>query len=100
MKKLPKDLLIYLITIAFNLGIGFLLTVIFSGANYSYFSTFTCGFVIISSLCIYLIANKLGLSLDIFTNNIDDEKHSLLTNIFIGNLFSIPLAMFVTLIIL
>lgn len=90
-----KELVIYLITILVNLLLGFLLTSILFGTNKN-FTFVTCGIVILSSIAIYIIANKFNYKLDILAYNISDFKYLILNSIFIGNLFSIPITIFVS----
>ena len=92
-----KELFIYAATIATNLLIGFLLTLIFFNGNKENFIFMACGTILVSLLVVSIISQKFNYKLDIFAYQIEDIKYLILNSIFIGNLFSIPLAMFITL---
>jgi hypothetical protein len=94
-----KEVIIYSIVVAVNILLGFLLkTLIFEGNN-SYFIFVICGIILLSLLIDSIIATKLGYKLDIFAYNITDQKYLLLNSIFIGELFSIPISMFISMVL-
>ena len=93
-----KELVIYLLAISFNLLFGFLLTPLLFNTN-KYFTFVTCGIIILSTLVIYIISNKFNYKLDVLAYNISEFKHLVLNSIFIGNLFSIPITIFVSMIL-
>jgi len=99
MKSKIYSTVINLIAILVNLGLGLLLNFLFYKNNTENFVVFACGVVILSTLVIYLISQRLGFKLDISVFEIDDPKYLILNNIFIGNLFSIPLSMFVSILL-
>ena len=96
MKNILKDIAIYAITILINVGAGLLLNAIFFPGDTTNFIMFACGFIIFFLLVIYLISQKMGYKLDIFAYNTEDVKFMILNNIFIGILFSIPVSMFIS----
>lgn len=99
MKTALKDIAIYVLTISINVGAGLLLNEIFFPGDKTNFILFACGFIIFFFLVIYLIAQKMGYKLDIFAYNIEDVKFMILNNIFIGILISIPISMFISLLL-
>lgn len=94
-----KSIYVNLLTIAVNFAISFLINLIFFQTNYKNFILVACGIILLSSLIVLIICQKFGYSIDIFANNIEEFKCRMLNDIFIGNLFSIPLAMFISILI-
>ena len=88
-----KSILIYLIVVASNICIGFLLNLIFNGTNTTNFVMFALGSCVVGSLILYAISNKYGVKLDILANHETNDKHLLLNDIFAGFLFSVPIIM-------
>lgn len=99
MKNKIQSATTYLITITINFIFTFLLNYLFFKNNQTYFTMFGFGFVLISIIINSAIANKLGYKLDLFAYNIEDKKYLLLNDIYIGELFSIPLLIFGTMFI-
>ena len=97
MKMKLKEITITILTILINIYLSYMLNTLFFKADLSNFSMVSCGFVAFSLLTINLISKKLGYQLDIFITEIKDNKFIILNNIFIGDLFSIPLLMFLSL---
>ena len=94
-----KEVLIYICTILFNILVSFLLSLLFFKDRMTYLTFAACGEILLSTLIISLIAKRLDYKLDIFAYDIKDNKYLILNSIFIGNLFSIPIAMFVALLV-
>ena len=99
MKTQLQNILTYCITIIVNLSVGFLFTGLFQENDYTNFIMFTCGFILLSTLVVYFISKKLNISLDILKYEFKNLKESLLNNIFVGNLFSIPISMFLSILL-
>lgn len=97
MKVKIRETIITIITIIINISLGLLISN--SLFDNTYFAMVTIGFVLITTGLLLAISKKLGYKLDIFAYNIDDLKLSVLNSIFIGNIISIPLIMFVFLFI-
>lgn len=91
-----KEIIIYVSTILVNIFLGFLLSKIIFNNN-EYFTLVTCGIIILFTIVDFIVATKLNYKLDIFAYNIEDMRYLILNSIFIGNLFSIPLSMFISL---
>ena len=89
----------YCLTILVNLGLGILLNYLFYKSDTTNVVMFACGVILVSTLIVHLISQKLGFKLDIFAYEIDNNVFLLLNDIFIGNLFSIPLSMFLALLV-
>ena len=88
-----KEIIIYLTTIAANLLLGLLFTTILFDTTKN-FTLVTCGIVLLSIIVVFIVSSKLTYNLDIFAYNITDIKYLIVNSIFIGNLFSIPIAVF------
>lgn len=84
------------LTILFNIGFACVLNYLFHKDLTSSFIMFACGTILASTLIVYIISQKVGFKLDIFAYEIPNNFHLALNDIFIGNLFSIPLAMFLS----
>ena len=95
MLKKIREPLIYIITIIINIVLGNLLTKPLFG-NEKYFVMFTIALILLSTLIIFIISNKFGFKLDLFAYNIDSLKFLILNSIYIGNVLSIPVTMFVS----
>lgn len=92
-----KEGLIYLITVAGNFLLSFLINLIIFKTNMENFIFVACSIIVLVTLVVYIIAQKNNYKLDIFAYNIEDQKYLILNSIFIGCLFCVPLAMFSTL---
>jgi hypothetical protein len=92
-----RELLLYAITISFNLILSFLINYIIFKNDTSNFMFPACGVILLSIIIISIISAKLGYKLDIFAYDIKDYTYLTLNSIYIGNLFSIPFALFITL---
>ncbi len=84
---------INIITIVINIALGYLLNLIFFKSDKTYLIMFLCGVISFSCLVVYIICKRLGFKLDIYAYEIEEKSYLILNNIFIGNLFSVPLAM-------
>ena len=91
-----KEVLTYILTVLCNVLLAFLFTVIIFGNDYTKFIMVICAIILLSLSINYIVAKKLNYKLDIFAYNISDIKHLILNSIFIGNLFSIPIAMIIS----
>ena len=92
-----KECIIYILTIAFNISLGFLVnTVLFSG-NKSMFIFSSCGVSLLVLFINYIVSQKLNYKLDIFAYDIKNIKHLILNSIFIACLFCFPINMFISL---
>lgn len=90
-----KEILTYIVTIAANIILGILFSfIIFNNLNNFIFVDITI--ILLSLAAVFLIAKRLDYKLDIYAYNIVDEKYLIINSIFIGELFSIPLAVFIT----
>ena len=92
MKK--KEIITYIVTIVSNLLLSLLLNLIIFGRNTSNILFVMCGVILFSLLITNIVAQKWNYKLDIFSYEINDIKYLILNSIFIGNLFSIPIAVF------
>lgn len=92
-----KEIITYIATVLINISLGFLLTTLFFKDSKDNFILITCGVILFSILIDSVVAKKLNFKLDIYAYNIEDIKYLILNSIFIGDLFSIPLAMFLSL---
>lgn len=95
MKSKLTNILTYIIPITLNIGLGFLLNNLFSKNDSSNFIMFFCGFTILSTLVVYIISQKINFKLDLFSYKFDKPIHVILNNIFIANILSVPIAMFI-----
>lgn len=91
-----KEPLIYIGTIIINILLGFTLNLIFF-QNTSKFIFMACGVILFSIAIVYIISKKYNFALDIYAYNIEDNKYLILNSIFIGDLISIPISMFISL---
>lgn len=91
-----KEITVYLSTILANILLGFLFTFIIFGNDFSNFVFIAGSVILLSLLIVFLVAKKLCYNLDIYAYDIKDLKYLILNSIFIGNLFSIPIAMFIS----
>ena len=92
-----KEALTYVATISTNLLFAFLFTLLFFKGDNTNFIFCACGTILVSLITVAIIAKKFNYKLDIFAYNITDVKYLIINSIFIGNLFSIPISMFVSL---
>jgi len=92
-----KEYIIYGITILFISLLSLLLNLLIFGTNYHNFVIVSFGTTISTILVDYIISKKFGYQLDIFAYDIKDSKYLILNSIFIGALFSIPIAILVSL---
>lgn len=92
-----KEIIIYIITIVINITLSYFINFIIFGNNKSMLILSACGFILLSTLITFIVSNKMNYKLDIFAYDIKDIKHLILNSIFIGNLFTIPIIMFVSL---
>ena len=99
MKNKLRSPITYICVVLLNFVITYLLNYLFFKDNLTYFIMLGIGFIILSTIIDFIVANKLGYHLDLFAYNIEDKKYLLLNDIYLGNLFSIPLFMFITLIL-
>lgn len=90
-----KNISTILSIILINIGAGFLLNYLFFDDN-TYFIMFSLGFVFLSIIVVNMVANKMGYKLDLFINDIDDNKFLLLNNIYLSCMFSIPITFVVS----
>lgn len=90
-----KSVLIYLIVIVTNVCLGYLVNLIFNGTDTTNFVMFALGSCAVCALVLYIVSDKLGIKLDILSQHTGDDKHMLLNDIFAGILFSIPIIMFI-----
>lgn len=93
-----KEIIIYVATIVTNILLGFLLNTIFFDDTEN-FIFMACGCALLCVIIDSLIAQKLNYKLDIFAYDITDLKYLILNSIFIGCLFSVPIAMFTSLLL-
>ena len=94
-----KEIIIYASTIAINVLLGFLFTLLFF-KNESKYLVFGAGIaILISSLSVMIVAQKMDYKLDLLAQDLSDPKHLLLNSIFIGNFFTIPIFMIISVII-
>lgn len=90
-----KEILTYIITVVSNIVLGILFSlIIFKNLDNFVFVDITI--ILVSLGAIFMVAKRLQYKLDIFAYNITDEKYLIINSIFIGELFSIPLAVFAT----
>lgn len=92
-----KEILTYVATISTNILLAFLFTLLlFKGDNTNFIFS-ACGIILVSLIVTAIVAKKLNYKLDIFAYNITDIKYLIINSVFIGNLFSIPISMFISL---
>lgn len=91
-----KEILTYVGTVIINLLFSYLFTLIFFKDRIDNFILVSCSVILLSLLITSIIANKMNYKLDIFAYNIEDIKYLILNSVFIGDLFSIPLAVFLS----
>jgi len=96
--KTLRSILIWIVISAFNIGVGIALTFLFfhSSKNFPFFG---CGLSLFIALIDLLVSKKLNYKLDIMVYNSDDAKFMLLNDILIGCLCSIPLTMFISILL-
>ena len=91
-----KEIITYVGTVLTNLLLSLLFTLILFKDKKENFIFVACTIILISIMVTYIIAQKFNYKLDIFAYNIEDLKYLILNSIFIGDLFSIPLAVFMS----
>lgn len=94
-----KSIYINLMAMAANFIISFLLNFIFFQTDFKNLILLAFGTILLSSLIVLIISKKYNYKIDIFASNIEDLKYRILNDIFIGNLFSLPLAIFISILI-
>lgn len=97
MKSL-KSILIWILVASFSIGIGILLTSAIFG-NTKNFPFFGCGIALLIAIIDLIISKKNNYHLDILVYNSDDSKYMLLNDILIGCICSIPLTMFISILL-
>lgn len=97
MKSL-KSLLIWILVSGFSIGLGIGLTFLIFKETKN-FPFFGCGIALLIAIIDLIISKKSNYHLDILVYNSDDEKFMLLNDILIGCLCSIPLTMFVSILL-
>lgn len=92
-----KEVIIYLSTVVVNIILSLILNTIMFGSNLEMLLFIVCGVIILAALTTSIIARKMKYKLDIFAYDIKDKKYLILNSIFIGCLFTVPVALFVSL---
>lgn len=91
-----KEIITYIGTILTNILLSWIFTLILFFDRKENFIFVACTTISLSLLIVYIIAQKMNYKLDIFAYNIEDVKFLILNSIFIGDLISIPLSVFIS----
>ena len=99
MNNKTLDIVTHLIPIGLNIGLGLLLNIIFFEDISNIFIMLTGGVILLSTIIVNMIAQKLGYKLDLYAHNIEQVSYRILNNIFVANILSIPITILVTILI-
>ena len=94
-----KNLFTYLITVSVPVFLGFIISLLISGNGGIYFSAFSLGITVLSLIFVYSLAQKSNIQLDIHNCDYEDSKSLLLNDIFAGLLISIPISIFLSILL-
>ena len=87
-----KSILFTLLAIVSPIGLGLLLSLIFTGNATTYYIMFTLGVILLSIGITYSLAQKLNVTIDIYASDHSDNKSMLINNIVVGLLCAIPVS--------
>lgn len=93
-----KEIIIYILKIILNYGVGYILNCIFSKNGIDYTILYSYAFIIISCFVNAIVCQKLNYTLDLFSNQYVDYKHLIFNSILIGDLLSFIIIMFISVI--
>lgn len=94
-----KEIIIYLLTAAINTVISLILNAIIFDSNSGTFVFVVCGTILLALITTKIVAHKMNYKLDIFAYDIKDQKYLTINSVFIGCLFTVPIALIIGLIL-